>query len=232
MRSVGTRALLCLPLPGHEVGGSGIKETVGDEAKDDDGEAIHKEPITNTARLFSACVEHGRDDHESGGDSTFTDPEEKTNGKETTERGTSSMATEDDCPEEDIDAHPLANGKALEGEILRVLEEEVTKVEDGTEPVELGGIQVSARLDAEDGCFAEGGLVHESDPLGGGRDEDGSRKEDIQVHDAHEGHDVPVDLAPETECLVRVEGDMCAGSEGCGRVDVRGVVGGGDVFFG
>jgi hypothetical protein len=43
MRSVGTRALLCLPLPGHEVGGSGIKETVGDEAKDDDGEAIHKD---------------------------------------------------------------------------------------------------------------------------------------------------------------------------------------------
>jgi hypothetical protein len=40
------------------------------------------------------------------------------------------------------------------------------------------------------------------------------------------------DGVPETECLVRVEGDMCAGSEGCGRVDVRGVVGGGDVFFG
>ena len=48
-------------------------------------------PIANTARLFSACVEHGSDNHESGGDSTFTDPEEKANGKETTERGASSM---------------------------------------------------------------------------------------------------------------------------------------------
>ena len=41
--------------------------------------------------------------------------------------------------------HPLANGKALEREILRVLKEEIAKVEDGAEPVELGGIQVSTR---------------------------------------------------------------------------------------
>ena len=43
MRSVGTRRLLCLPLPWHEVGGMGIKDTIGDEAKDDDGEAIHED---------------------------------------------------------------------------------------------------------------------------------------------------------------------------------------------
>ena len=41
--------------------------------------------------------------------------------------------------------HPLADGKALEGEILRVLKDEIAKVEDGAEPVELGGAQVGAR---------------------------------------------------------------------------------------
>ena len=71
-------------------------------------------PITNTACHLSACVEHGSDDHESGGDSTFTHPEEKANGKETTEGGTSSMATEDDCPEEDVDAWRAVSGEGLE----------------------------------------------------------------------------------------------------------------------
>ena len=38
-----TLRLLCSPLPGHEVGGSGIKDAIGNEAKDDDGKAIHED---------------------------------------------------------------------------------------------------------------------------------------------------------------------------------------------
>lgn len=40
--------------------------------------------------------------------------------------------------------HPFSDGKALEGEILRVLEEEIAEVKDGTEPVKLGCVQVCA----------------------------------------------------------------------------------------
>lgn len=40
---VGTWALLCSPLPGHKVGCAGKKDAIGDEAKDDDGKAIHKD---------------------------------------------------------------------------------------------------------------------------------------------------------------------------------------------
>jgi len=43
MRSVGTQTLWCSPLPGHEVRGMGKKDTIGNEAEDDNSETIHKD---------------------------------------------------------------------------------------------------------------------------------------------------------------------------------------------
>lgn len=38
-------------------------------------------------------------------------------------------------------------------------------------------------LDAEDGCLAEGGLVHEGDALGSGHTAQGGAGRDVQIHD-------------------------------------------------
>ena len=67
-------------------------------------------PITNTSCLFRAGIEHGGDDQESRGDSTFTDTEEKAYGKKGAKRGASRVAAEDDCPAEDVDAWRAVSG--------------------------------------------------------------------------------------------------------------------------
>lgn len=121
--------MACSPLPGHKVGCAGIKDAIGDEAEDDDGETIHQDcgkvsricearrggltPITNTTGLFCASIEHGSDDHETGGDGAFADTEEKANGKEGTKGGAGSMAAEDDCPQEDVDAWRAVSGAGM-----------------------------------------------------------------------------------------------------------------------
>ena len=54
------------------------------------------------------------------------------------------MAAKSNTPHEDVDAHPFSDRPALESEVLGVLEDEVAEVEDGTQPVELGLVDVGA----------------------------------------------------------------------------------------
>lgn len=45
------------------------------------------------------------------------------------------MTAESDTPDENVDTHPFADRVPLKGEVLRVLEDEVAEVKDGTQPV-------------------------------------------------------------------------------------------------
>ncbi len=108
-------------------------------------------PVTDTQRLLPASVEHGTDDHESGGDGALAHAQNQTDCEETAEALARGMRTERDTPNEDVDAtremrrcvtrrggwnvpHPFSDREALESKVLRILEDEVAQVEDGPEP--------------------------------------------------------------------------------------------------
>ena len=87
-------------------------------------------PISYPQRLLRPRIEHSRDDHESGRDRTFAHAQDQPDGEQAAEALARSMTAESDTPDEDVDAHPFSDGVPLEGEVLRVLEDEVAEVED------------------------------------------------------------------------------------------------------
>lgn len=89
-------------------------------------------PVSHSQRLFLARVEHGADNHETGGDGALAHPQNDTNDEESSEIRACRMTSERNPPYEDVGArsrtyqeahrtrlvdvylpHPFGYGKAL-----------------------------------------------------------------------------------------------------------------------
>jgi len=121
-----------------------MQDPKADETRRDLSNSTHEEPIANTSRMFSPRVEHRADEHETRCNGPLTRTKDEPNNEETGKVLASGMTAQDNGPDKNVQTHPFTNGELLQSQVLRKLENKITKVEDRSQPVILVSGEMSS----------------------------------------------------------------------------------------